>query len=215
MRVVMLHTPDFKPAEYTLQGWRNWCANNNAQFYCRHDSIFPEYVPHWQKIWAMGRELQRSTEGEIVVWIDSDVMCVDELHRIGFLPLDIDLSISTSNQGWCTGFFAVRNVPVIRSMFDALPDLYCPTYPFEQQVMIDFIKSHTAIRVTEIPEYMVQNQESEFSDRAWAMHCWQGVGLDTLVEKGWSEATFNTIKQQWSTFKNVALQKETNPVQGH
>lgn len=174
-RVVMLHTPDYSPAAVAVPDMAAYCRMWGYELEVHSEMLRPDWPAAWNKIPAVARAMASVPEGDWVLWMDCDMV----MTRLG-VPLEFmarpgkDFMVSVDRNGICTGFFLVRNVPLMREFMSDLMGDMRPDWPWEQDAAKELIASRQdySERVGHIPESLVQNPVSVPSTHAAVMHYW-------------------------------------------
>jgi len=174
-RVVMLHTPDYLPAAVSVPDMASYCRMWGYELEVHSEIMRPDWPAAWNKIPAVDEAMKSVPEGEWVLWMDCD-MVMERLE----VPLELmarpekDLMVSVDQNGICTGFFLIRNVPLMRGLMSDLMQDMRPEWPWEQDAAKDLLAARPdyAERVGHIPESLVQNPVSRPSAHAVVMHYW-------------------------------------------
>jgi hypothetical protein len=174
-KVVMLHTADYTPAEVAVPDTRAYCKLWGYDLRVYSEMIRPDWPAAWNKIPAVVEAMASVGEGEWVLWMDCDMLMVKiEIPLEVMLRPEKDFMVSVDQNGICTGYFFIRNVPLMREfMSDLMKDMR-PDWPWEQDAAKELIAARPdyAARVGHIPESVVQNPLSRDSVHAMVMHYW-------------------------------------------
>lgn len=154
------------------------------------------------------------TSSDWIVWVDSDVMLVNnEIDPRDLLDETKDIIISTDNWGLCTGFIAVRNSSWSRDFLSTVwflrsidPVLY-PEYDgrdtWEQNTFKALLRCFPSVRdrCSYFTQSVVQNRCSLYDSSAWMFHFWMDgrttseilAKRDLVKNRGWSKEVFDAV----------------------
>lgn len=201
LHVVMLSTRSYSPSLVSIPNVSAYCEKWDYTFKVYKRLLNKDWVPSWNKILALERELRHCPENSWMLWIDADVLIVQEEISLDFLSnVDKDFAFSIDSSGLCCGFFLLRNCQLSRWLLHELHTMYSPTWPWEQSAIKKIFSSEKSLieRTIYISDQFVQNPRSRFSSKAFAVHFWyQGQGASLTVERmkavskrGWSRETY-------------------------
>ncbi len=174
-KVLMLFTPDYVPARVSVPDVRRYCEIWDYSLTVYEDKIVPEWPAAWGKILATRKALDEIPEDEWVAWMDADMLFRRFNQTLeSLIRPDKDLMISMDLKGLCTGFYVIRNTPLMKQFLDDLLKDVRMEWPWEQDAMKDLLESRPDYqeRVGYIPEALVANPASGRSSRALIMHYW-------------------------------------------
>lgn len=174
-RVVMLSTPDYAPAEVAVPDMRAYCRIWGYELDHYDAPIREDWPASWNKLLAVVDAMSKVGEGEWILWMDCDMLMTRlEAPLETVLRDDKDYMVSVDGNGICTGFFAVRNVPIMRAFMQDLMKDFRPDWPWDQDATKDLLAARPdyAARAGHIPESLVQNPMSHPSKHAMVMHYW-------------------------------------------
>jgi hypothetical protein len=197
IHVVMSHTRDYSPGEISVPLISSYCSRWGYILEQFDDSTATDCIPAWNKIVALERLMPKIEKGQWLTWIDADLLILrPEIPLERFIIPKRELIFSRDHNGVCSGFFLIKNSPLMRRFLAKLWQEYTSEWPWEQLAIKKVLANSRRFQRTvgEIPESLVQNPSSAFNEGAFAMHFWAA----TFGTKATRDAMYDASHSGWS-----------------
>lgn len=220
-RIVLLYDDNRAEIGQLTEGVaRAYCTRHGYDLGVYRSTWRPDMPATFSITKAMAAEMEMRPDVDWFVRLDADSIIVNQDITLESIVEGQQCSLlgSADANGLCMGIFFIRNTgwaARLLGMLDFLGEMAADQWrnydghnTYEQSTIKCLIRHFPRIgnQVAILPQNLIQNPRTAFSDSAFIMHYWSNSGLPMIAAKmreiianGWSRKGFYQWGEKWSS----------------